>query len=84
MLVEVTNEALELAIGVCAPGRPFKDIGNLIHKYLYREADGDFCVSTQFTGHGIGTVFHRPPWIMHHCEFSRVPQQASELSLISE
>ena len=33
-----------------------------------READkGGLSVSSQFTGHGIGRVFHRPPWILHDC-----------------
>jgi len=28
-----------------------------------------YSVSSQFTGHGIGTVFHRPPWIIHDRAF---------------
>ncbi|KAJ7898795.1 peptidase M24, structural domain-containing protein [Mycena leptocephala] len=24
-----------------------------------------FCISPHFTGHGIGTIFHRKPWIIH-------------------
>ncbi|KAH9482135.1 Methionine aminopeptidase 1D, chloroplastic/mitochondrial [Psilocybe cubensis] len=62
-LVQVTNEALELAIAVCGPGKPFKLIGKAIHDFLHNK---DYSVSPQFTGHGIGTVFHRTPWIMHH------------------
>jgi len=64
-LVEVTNKALQLGIETCGPGRPFKEIGRAIHQYACKEA-GDFCVSSTFTGHGIGTIFHRPPWIFHH------------------
>jgi methionyl aminopeptidase len=80
LLVEVTNKALELGINACSPGRPFKDIGRVIHHYVCNDA-GDFCVSSQFSGHGIGTVFHRPPWILHHCKlfhlcrYSRVQRQ---------
>jgi methionyl aminopeptidase len=66
-LVEVTNRALELGIMTCAPGKHFKDIGRSIHQHVRNQAP-DFCISTQFTGHGIGTVFHRPPWILHYCE----------------
>ncbi|RDB19969.1 Methionine aminopeptidase 1D, chloroplastic/mitochondrial [Hypsizygus marmoreus] len=62
-LVQATNKALQAGIHACGPGRPFKDIGKAIHE-LTRQSK--FCVSSQFTGHGIGTVFHRPPWILHH------------------
>ncbi|PPQ92749.1 hypothetical protein CVT25_003858 [Psilocybe cyanescens] len=62
-LVQTTNKALELAIAACGPGKPFKAIGKAIHQFL---SDKDYSVSPQFTGHGIGTVFHRTPWILHH------------------
>lgn len=62
-LVKITNAALETGIGVCGPGRPFRDIGLAIHK-LIQEIPG-YSVCTSFSGHGIGTVFHRPPWIYH-------------------
>ncbi|EMD40351.1 hypothetical protein CERSUDRAFT_45112 [Gelatoporia subvermispora B] len=62
-LIQVTEDALELAIAECGPGRPFKNIGRAIHNFL---RDKDYSVSPQFTGHGIGDVFHRPPWILHH------------------
>ncbi|KAJ3512037.1 hypothetical protein NLJ89_g3757 [Agrocybe chaxingu] len=62
-LVQVTNEALSRAIGICGPGRPFKDIGRTIHEYLL---DKDYSVSSTFTGHGIGKVFHDNPAILHH------------------
>ncbi|KAF8256406.1 peptidase M24, structural domain-containing protein [Lactarius quietus] len=26
-----------------------------------------YSVSSQFTGHGIGNMFHHSPWILHHC-----------------
>ncbi|KAJ6601218.1 peptidase M24, structural domain-containing protein [Mycena vulgaris] len=61
-LVKVTKEALEVGIGACGPGHPFKGIGRAIHN-LIRETS--FSISPQFTGHGIGTTFHRKPWIIH-------------------
>ncbi|PPQ78873.1 hypothetical protein CVT26_011836 [Gymnopilus dilepis] len=61
-LVQVTHDALERAIAVCGPGMPFKSIGQAIHDYLQ---DKNYSVSPQFTGHGIGRVFHSPPWIIH-------------------
>lgn len=62
-LVEVTNAALETGIGACGPGRPFRDIGRAIHD-LIQQTPG-YSVCTSFAGHGIGKVFHRPPWIYH-------------------
>ena len=63
-LVDITNNALDAAIQYCGPGKPFKGIGKVIHDHIRRS--GDYCVSQRFTGHGIGSVFHRPPWILHH------------------
>ncbi|KIM38727.1 hypothetical protein M413DRAFT_447677 [Hebeloma cylindrosporum] len=62
-LVEITNHALERAIAVCGPGVPFKRIGNAISQVLMGK---EYVVSSQFTGHGIGKVFHCSPWILHH------------------
>ncbi|KAI0677699.1 methionine aminopeptidase [Trametes maxima] len=62
-LVEITEAALEAGIAACGPGRPFKGIGRAIHDLLRGK---DYCVSPQFTGHGIGRDFHRQPWILHH------------------
>ena len=64
-LVKITEDALEAAIRVCSPGRPLKLIGKTIHELL---RGTKYSVSTQFTGHGIGEDFHRPPWILHHRE----------------
>ncbi|KAI0832873.1 peptidase M24, structural domain-containing protein [Trametes gibbosa] len=62
-LVEITEAALEAGIAACGPGRPFKSIGRAIHDLLRGK---DYCVSPQFSGHGIGRDFHRQPWILHH------------------
>jgi methionyl aminopeptidase len=64
-LVNATSEALEAGIAVCGPGKPFKSIGNAIQDVADQRG---FSVSNQFTGHGIGNVFHRSPWILHHRE----------------
>lgn len=65
----MTEEALEAGIRVCGPGRPFRDIGRAIHQVIKHK---DFVVCPGFTGHGIGTVFHRPPWIYHDGAYRRV------------
>jgi len=61
-LVKTTLEAVELGIQACGPGRPFKGIGKAIHDLARSRG---YSISSQFTGHGIGKVFHRPPWILH-------------------
>jgi len=64
-LVAATSEALEAGIAVSGPGKPFKSIGKAIHDVADRRG---YSVSSQFSGHGIGEVFHRSPWILHHRE----------------
>ncbi|KAF9266090.1 methionine aminopeptidase [Marasmius fiardii PR-910] len=67
VLCEITNKALQAGIDACGPGKHFKEIGKAIHDLAKRPFKGmDFTISQQFSGHGIGTVFHRPPWIWHH------------------
>ncbi|KIJ69753.1 hypothetical protein HYDPIDRAFT_104376 [Hydnomerulius pinastri MD-312] len=61
-LVKITNAVLEAGINACGPGRPFRGIGQAIHE-LTRNTPYSVC--TAFSGHGIGKVFHRPPWIYH-------------------
>ncbi|KAJ7606910.1 methionyl aminopeptidase [Roridomyces roridus] len=62
-LVEMTNRALQAGIDACAPGRPFSDIGKAIHDLIDPTS---FSISPDFNGHGIGTEFHREPWIVHN------------------
>ena len=68
-LVHATSEALAAGLEVCAPGRQFKAIGNAIY---HTATEGGYSVSSQFAGHGIGKVFHRTPWILHHRQQFRV------------
>ncbi|KZS91355.1 methionyl aminopeptidase [Sistotremastrum niveocremeum HHB9708] len=62
-LVGVTQEALELAIGICGPDVPFKRIGEYIDKFVRAR---EMSVVRALTGHGIGREFHCRPWIVHH------------------
>ena len=64
-MVKVTEEALDAGIQACGPGRPFKDIAQAIHEII---KDKDYVICPGFTGHGIGTAFHRSPWIWHDRE----------------
>ncbi|WWC89287.1 methionine aminopeptidase, type I [Kwoniella dendrophila CBS 6074] len=61
-LLEATKEALEIGIQTCRPGKRYKDIGQEIEDFAKRHG---FSVNGQFSGHGIGNRFHRPPWIFH-------------------
>lgn len=58
-----TTEALDAGIAVCAPGVPFKSIGAAIQKVA--DARG-YSLSRSFVGHGVGTVFHAYPHILHY------------------
>jgi len=69
-LVQMTNIALEAGINACGPGRPFNGIGRAIHE-IVRNTSHSVCPA--FAGHGIGTVFHRPPWIYHTRKSTFVP-----------
>ena len=76
-LVSATNEALEIGIRACGPGKPFKAIGSAIQEFV---SPLGLSISQTYSGHGIGTVFHRPPWILHHRKVS--PQcRSSALTL---
>ncbi|KAL0581486.1 hypothetical protein V5O48_000529 [Marasmius crinis-equi] len=67
VLCEITTKALQVGIDACGPGRPFNAIGRAIHNFVKKPyRDMDFCISQQFSGHGIGAEFHYPPWIWHH------------------
>jgi len=70
-LVAATTHALHAGISACGPGLPFKQIGQAIHDATHKsrltniDEEIPFSISPQFTGHGIGTDFHKPPWIFH-------------------
>ncbi|KAJ6819664.1 methionine aminopeptidase 1B, chloroplastic [Iris pallida] len=62
-LVKVTEECLERAISVCKDGASFKKIGKRISEHAERFGYG---VVERFVGHGVGTVFHSEPIIIHN------------------
>ncbi|XP_072950874.1 methionine aminopeptidase 1B, chloroplastic-like [Typha angustifolia] len=62
-LVEITEECLERAISVCKDGANFKKIGKRISEHAEKFGYG---VVERFVGHGIGTVFHSEPLVLHH------------------
>lgn len=61
-LMEVTHEALMLAIARVRPGNTFGDIGHAIQTHA---AAHNMSVVRDFCGHGLGRVFHAPPNVLH-------------------
>ena len=70
-LVDVTHEALNLAIEVMCPGRRLSDIGNTVQARVEAEA---YSVVRIFAGHGIGDRLHEPPWIPNYGASGRGPR----------
>ena len=61
-LVEITRECLELAISVVRHGAYVGDIGAIIQEHAEKN---DCSVVRDYTGHGIGKIFHCEPSIPH-------------------
>ena len=62
-LTEVTYEAMMRSIRMVKPGVTLGDIGHAIQSYA--EA-ARFSVVRDFTGHGLGRVFHAAPTVLHY------------------
>lgn len=62
-LIEITHECLLRGIEAARPGNTFGDIGHAIQ----RHAEGHrMSVVRDYCGHGLGTVFHAPPNVLHY------------------
>jgi methionyl aminopeptidase len=57
-LVDVTRNALDLAIGMCRPGEKWSTVARVMQEYV--EGEG-FSVVREFVGHGIGQEMHEEP-----------------------
>jgi methionyl aminopeptidase len=62
-LTETCRESLQGAIARVRDGASFWDIGDAIQALA--DARG-FSVVREFTGHGIGRIFHEPPPVLHY------------------
>jgi methionyl aminopeptidase len=62
-LIDATYESMMKAIRILKPGLKLGDIGHEIQSYV---EDKGFSVVKDFCGHGISTVFHEPPNILHY------------------
>ncbi|KJE95105.1 methionine aminopeptidase [Capsaspora owczarzaki ATCC 30864] len=58
-LIQTATQALQLAIAVCGPDRPFSDIGSVV-------GPSGFAINYRLVGHGIGRHFHEPPNVLHY------------------
>ncbi|HXK40926.1 MAG: type I methionyl aminopeptidase [Candidatus Taylorbacteria bacterium RIFCSPHIGHO2_02_FULL_44_36] len=64
-LINVTKEALKIAISKAKVGNTLGDIGSAVQKYV--EQNG-FDVVRDLVGHGIGRELHEPPQVMNYGE----------------
>ena len=62
-LIDATYEGMMKAIEILKPGIRLGDIGHEIQSYVEERG---FSVVRDFCGHGIGTVFHEAPNILHY------------------
>ena len=62
-LVDTTYEAMMRGIGEVRPGATLGDIGYAIQRHV--EGNG-FSVVREYCGHGIGTVYHEDPQVLHY------------------
>ncbi len=65
ILTKITYECLMFGIETVKPGNTLGDVGFAIQSHA--EKNG-FSVVRDFTGHGLGTVFHTSPTVLHYGE----------------
>ncbi|MFT3929998.1 MAG: type I methionyl aminopeptidase [Spongiibacteraceae bacterium] len=64
-LIKITQECLYRGIEMVKPGARLGDIGHAIQRHA--EANY-YSVVREYCGHGIGTVFHEDPQVLHYGE----------------
>ncbi len=62
-LIDTTYESMMRAIKILKPGVKLGDIGYEIQSFVEEKG---FSVVRDFCGHGISTIFHEPPNILHY------------------
>ncbi len=70
-LLQVTQEALQLAVEQVKPGGRLYDIGYAVQRHA--ESNG-FSIVREFSGHGIGTSLHEAPQVPNFGEPGRGPK----------
>lgn len=62
-LTQVTYDAMMIGINMVKPGIRLGDIGHAIQTYAEKH---HYSVVRDYTGHGIGRIFHTEPTILHY------------------
>lgn len=62
-LIRITYDAMMIGIEEVKPGATFGDIGYAIQEYVEKHG---YSVVRDYTGHGIGQVFHGEPSVLHY------------------
>ena len=62
-LVDTTYEAMCAGIRTVRPGATLGDVGHAIQSVAHRDG---FSVVREYCGHGIGTVYHDEPQVLHY------------------
>ncbi|XP_029196053.2 methionine aminopeptidase 1D, mitochondrial-like isoform X1 [Acropora millepora] len=66
-LIDTCKQCLDAAVSICSPGTRYSWIGNTISFIANKKG---FSVCSQLAGHGVGSVFHGPPEILHTVNFN--------------
>ena len=80
-LTEVCKESLYLGIQAVKPGAHLGDIGAAIQTYAEKNR---FSIVREYCGHGIGTVFHDEPQILHYGKKGTGPELKSGMTFTIE
>ena len=73
-LLQATYDCWIKALNFVKPGNDYKDIGAIIEDHVTREG---FTTVKSFCGHGIGSVFHTNPNILHYKNSEPAGQMAA-------
>ena len=65
-IVEVARQSLEVGIAQVRNGAWLGDIGAAVEEFVKTQGCS---IVRRFDGHGIGRLFHEPPWIHHYGEY---------------
>jgi methionyl aminopeptidase len=80
-LLQVTEEALRLAVAQVRPGGRIQDIGWAVQRHAERNG---YSVVREFTGHGVGTSLHEDPQVPNFGEPGKGPKLKTGMVLAIE
>ncbi|MDF1576960.1 MAG: type I methionyl aminopeptidase [Desulfurivibrionaceae bacterium] len=80
-LIDVTRQALELAIEQARVGNRINDLGRAVQRHVERNG---FSVVRQFVGHGIGSQLHEAPEIPNYERNEPSPRLIAGMALAIE